>query len=112
MSSYTVGVDVGTGSVRAALCDDRGNIVSVSNRELNINSPHTDYYEQSSQQIWEACVHCIMLGNKHYINQLSESRYSILPQSLIFPFFFSWQNGKKPEKSGKNDKKLAIFHFL
>ena len=47
-----VGVDVGTGSVRAALFDHSGRMLANHSKDISIRSPKTDFYEQSSQEIW------------------------------------------------------------
>ena len=60
MSSYYIGVDVGTGSVRAALVDGGGRIVANETRALSINSyGGGTCYEQSSEEIWTACAELI-----------------------------------------------------
>lgn len=56
---YFIGVDVGSGSVRAALVDDRGHVLKASVKEIQTCKPKVDYYEQSSQDIWECCVFVI-----------------------------------------------------
>ena len=52
---YFLGVDVGTGSVRAGLFDQTGRRIAVANREIQIWNPQVDFYEQSSADIWGAC---------------------------------------------------------
>lgn len=56
---YFVGVDVGTGSARAALVTQNGKIVQVAEEEIRTWNPQPDFYEQSSDNIWDACVKCI-----------------------------------------------------
>ena len=51
---YTVGVDVGTASVRAALVQSDGRIVATETKSIKIWNPQPDFYEQSSDDIWEA----------------------------------------------------------
>ncbi|KNC96440.1 FGGY-family pentulose kinase [Spizellomyces punctatus DAOM BR117] len=53
--SLFLGVDVGTSSARAAVVDGEGRIKAIASHPLEINHPLTDYYEQSSDNIWEAC---------------------------------------------------------
>ncbi|PFX20860.1 FGGY carbohydrate kinase domain-containing protein [Stylophora pistillata] len=48
----SLGVDVGTASVRAALITHDGRIVSSATQPLQIWQPLTDYYEQSSEDVW------------------------------------------------------------
>ncbi|XP_071446060.1 FGGY carbohydrate kinase domain-containing protein [Hetaerina americana] len=56
---YFVGVDVGTGSVRAALVSGNGKVVSTSVQDINTWTPKPGYFEQSSNDIWNACCHTI-----------------------------------------------------
>lgn len=52
---YFVGVDVGTGSVRAALVDGAGRILKKSTNATQTWNPETDFYQQSSEDIWRCC---------------------------------------------------------
>lgn len=56
-----VGVDVGTGSVRAALVTHTGDILSTASHELTIMEPQVDFYEQSSDGIWQACCNAVRM---------------------------------------------------
>lgn len=50
-----LGVDVGTGSVRAALFNGHGQVVGRPVVvPIQIHKPQQDFYEQSSQEIWAA----------------------------------------------------------
>ena len=49
-----VGVDVGTGSVRAALFEQNGRMLANYSKDISIRSPKTDFYEQSSEEIWSS----------------------------------------------------------
>lgn len=52
---YSVGVDVGTGSVRAGLVDiTNGKIISSHIENITTWNPKTAHYEQSSEEIWNA----------------------------------------------------------
>ncbi|XP_045834568.1 FGGY carbohydrate kinase domain-containing protein isoform X3 [Meles meles] len=53
--SYYVGVDVGTGSVRAALVDQRGILLAFADQSINQWEPQFNHHEQSSEDIWAAC---------------------------------------------------------
>ncbi|XP_022918633.1 FGGY carbohydrate kinase domain-containing protein [Onthophagus taurus] len=57
--SYFIGVDVGTGSVRVGLFTSTGNSVKIAKKDINSFNPIPDHYEQSSEEIWAACLHCI-----------------------------------------------------
>ena len=65
---YFVGVDVGTGSVRAALVSEDGNTLSFSSHPIETFNPQQEFYEQSSNNIWNAVCHVVkvsfnLLGN-------------------------------------------------
>jgi FGGY-family pentulose kinase len=57
--SLYLGVDVGTGSVRAALFDGRGLKVGQGLQEIRIWRPAEDFAEQSSEEIWGAAGHAV-----------------------------------------------------
>lgn len=50
-----VGIDVGTGSARAAIFDARGKRLGMGTAPLAIFRPEEDFVEQSSEDIWHAC---------------------------------------------------------
>jgi FGGY-family pentulose kinase len=50
-----VGIDVGTGSARAAIFDARGKRLGMGTAPLEIFRPREDFVEQSSDDIWRAC---------------------------------------------------------
>jgi FGGY-family pentulose kinase len=54
MSRYVVGVDVGTGSARAGLFDERGNLLAAATHPIATWKPRPNYVEQSSDDIWRA----------------------------------------------------------
>jgi len=53
-NEYVIGVDVGTGSVRAGIFDLTGTMVSHSSKEIAIRRPQQHFVEQSSENIWQA----------------------------------------------------------
>lgn len=50
-----LGVDVGTGSVRAALFDGAGRRLGLGTHDIRISRPREGFVEQSSDDIWSAC---------------------------------------------------------
>uniref|UniRef100_A0A1B6DV82 FGGY carbohydrate kinase domain-containing protein n=1 Tax=Clastoptera arizonana TaxID=38151 RepID=A0A1B6DV82_9HEMI len=56
---YFLGVDVGTGSTRAALFTQNGNIVQSSTSPIKTWNPKFGYFNQSSIDIWNACIRVI-----------------------------------------------------
>ena len=65
--AYFVGVDVGTGSVRAMLVSETGLTVSTATHPLDTWEPDTDFYEQSSDDIWRACCKTVKVGGIKHI---------------------------------------------
>lgn len=56
---YLVGVDVGTGSVRAALVRSCGEVVRVASHPIKTWNPRPEFFQQSSDDIWQSC--CIVI---------------------------------------------------
>ncbi|XP_053485738.1 FGGY carbohydrate kinase domain-containing protein isoform X1 [Ictalurus furcatus] len=50
-----VGVDAGSGSVRAALVSRDGRVTATAEEPVHIWQPQADHYEQSSDDIWRKC---------------------------------------------------------
>lgn len=64
-TKYYIGVDVGTGSARAALVDGTGTVHKVHVKETKTWNPAPDHYEQSSDDIWSCVCECVRVS-KHY----------------------------------------------
>jgi FGGY-family pentulose kinase len=56
---FFIGVDVGTGSVRAGVFDGTGKMYGTAVRPIQIWKPAPDFVEQSSEDIWSRCVESI-----------------------------------------------------
>lgn len=56
---YFIGIDVGTGSARAALVSATGKIIRTHLKEIQTWTPQPDHYEQSSNNIWNAVCECV-----------------------------------------------------
>jgi ribulose kinase len=56
MRNYYIGIDVGTGSARAALVEQDGKLVASSTEETTTFRDHQDHriFEQSTNEIWSA----------------------------------------------------------
>lgn len=70
---YFVGVDVGTGSVRAALVDGTGRILKKSTNAIQTWNPEENFYQQSSEDIWCSCCKVVRVRsekNYHYLSNL------------------------------------------
>lgn len=57
--AFCIGVNVGTGSVRAGLFGDCGHLVSSSQREIRTWRPRPHFAQQSSTDIWDAVCMCV-----------------------------------------------------
>ena len=55
---YFIGIDVGTGSARAGLFDQDGQLISNHSRAIQAWRPKPNYVEQSSEDIWKAICTC------------------------------------------------------
>ncbi|KAJ6095190.1 Carbohydrate kinase FGGY N-terminal [Penicillium canescens] len=51
---HYIGIDVGTGSARACVIDDQGNIVGLASQSIETWQPHPEFYEQSTTDIWNS----------------------------------------------------------
>ncbi|KAF9186354.1 hypothetical protein BGZ51_007299 [Haplosporangium sp. Z 767] len=53
-SHVFLGVDVGSGSSRAALITDSGKLLAIHSTPFSTSRPAPDYFEQSSEEIWSS----------------------------------------------------------
>lgn len=56
---YYAGVDVGTGSARAVVIDNDGNILGLSERPITRHELKENHITQSSTEIWDAICYCV-----------------------------------------------------
>jgi len=56
---YCIGIDVGTGSVRAGIFSLKGKMMSAASIPITIWRPQTDFVEQSSDDIWRAACQAV-----------------------------------------------------
>ncbi|XP_052032738.1 FGGY carbohydrate kinase domain-containing protein isoform X4 [Apodemus sylvaticus] len=80
---YYVGIDVGTGSVRAALVDQRGLLLAFAEQPIKKWEPQFNHHEQSSEDIWAAC--CLVTKN------LREICWDKAGHFFDLPDFLSWK---------------------
>ncbi|KAH7105324.1 Pentulose kinase [Auriculariales sp. MPI-PUGE-AT-0066] len=54
--SYYIGIDVGTGSVRSLICDDKGTVAAAASKPITTWRDNSDHriFEQSTADIWAA----------------------------------------------------------
>lgn len=62
--AYFVGVDVGTGSARAALVAADGQVEQQAVEAIKTWTPEPHYYEQSSEDIWNAICRAVKVISK------------------------------------------------
>ncbi|KAI2703335.1 hypothetical protein CBS147317_4202 [Penicillium roqueforti] len=66
---HYIGIDVGTGSARACIIDDKGDIVGLASENIGLWQPEHGFYEQSTSDIWRCiCVAVQRVISQHNIN--------------------------------------------
>lgn len=68
-----IGIDVGTGSVRACIIDGKGDIVGLASENIGLWQPQQGFYEQSTTDIWR----CICVAVQRAISQ-----HNLDPESI------------------------------
>ncbi|KAF3342570.1 hypothetical protein VD0002_g5220 [Verticillium dahliae] len=58
-NNHFIGIDVGTGSARACIIDETGDIKSLASETIKLWQPQTGYYEQSTTDIWNCICICV-----------------------------------------------------
>ncbi len=71
---YYIAVDVGTNSVRTAVVDRGGRIISFASEEIRIWQPSADTYEQSSDDIWSCLCAAVKVGTHDVANYKQQLR--------------------------------------
>ena len=61
---FYLGIDVGTGSARAGVFDERGARVGMGTHPIQHWQPRPDFHEQSSDDIWKACGNAVRIALK------------------------------------------------
>ncbi|KAM3493752.1 hypothetical protein MY3957_003012 [Beauveria namnaoensis] len=56
---HYIGIDVGTGSARACIIDESGDIKALAAQDIKLWQPQTGYYEQSTTDIWQCICECV-----------------------------------------------------
>lgn len=65
--NYYVGVDVGTGSARAALFNENGKLIKTATNVIKTFNYSSVYYEQSSDDIWNSVKKVVKVVNFLFI---------------------------------------------
>ena len=61
---FCIGIDVGTGSVRAGIFSLKGKMISAATIPIRIWRPQTDFVEQSSENIWRSTCQTVKTAMK------------------------------------------------
>jgi FGGY-family pentulose kinase len=56
---FYIGIDVGTGSARAGIFSQQGELISQASQDIQIWKPKPDFVQQSSENIWGAICHSV-----------------------------------------------------
>ena len=56
---HYIGVDVGTGSVRAGVVSHDGRILHTHTEDVTVNNPRPGFYHQSTDEVWKCVASCI-----------------------------------------------------
>ncbi|KAL8729555.1 MAG: hypothetical protein Q9166_004635 [cf. Caloplaca sp. 2 TL-2023] len=70
---HYIGIDVGTGSARACVINNKGDILGMASENIGLWQPEQGYYEQSTNDIWR----CICNSVQRILNQHSIDANSI-----------------------------------
>jgi gluconokinase len=84
MMKYVLGIDIGTGSVKAAAVNLQCQSFEVSQHHYSYSAPKPGYYEQDPEQIWNAFTSCIKgiidkTGAQPMAISLSSAMHSLIP---------------------------------
>lgn len=80
---YIVGVDIGTGSVKAVAVDLSGNSFEVEQQHYSFQSPQPDYHEQDAEEIWRSFQKSLQelihkIGHQPIAVSLSAAMHSLI----------------------------------
>jgi gluconokinase len=84
MQSYSLGVDIGTGSTKAVAVDFSGEAFEVTQKYYPVKSPQPGYSEQDPALILDAFINCIndmvkKTGSAPHAISLSSAMHSVIP---------------------------------
>jgi len=87
--SYVLGIDIGTGSVKAVAVDLKGNSFLDCAQHYPFSSPKAGYHEQDPEQIWQAFV----VNLKNIIAKIGAQPAAIGLSSALHSFIAVDENG-------------------
>ena len=69
---YYIGIDVGTGSARACIVNQAGDIIGLASKDIETSQPEQGFYEQSTVGIWNSICLAVRTAITH--NNIDPSR--------------------------------------
>ncbi|MET3114334.1 gluconokinase [Pedobacter sp. CG_S7] len=87
---YVVGIDIGTGSVKAVAVTQAGKSFEVSQHHYSFKAPEPGYHEQNPEDIWAAFV----LSLEHLLQRIGHSPNAICLSSAMHSLIAVNESGK------------------
>ena len=80
---YVLGIDIGTGSVKAVAVNLQGQSIEVFQQHYSFNVPQPGYHEQNPEEIWQAFISCFKgvlakIGQQPIAVALSSAMHSLI----------------------------------
>jgi gluconokinase len=88
---YVLGIDIGTGSVKAVAVDLDGQSFEVSQQHYSFNAPKPGYHEQDPELIWNA----FSISIKHVLEKIGAQPLAISLSSAMHSFIVVDKNCKQ-----------------
>lgn len=89
MNPCIIGIDIGTGSIKAVAVNSEGKPVTMSQISYPSYSPVKGYHEQDAEQIWQAFINC----TKNIISKLAVSPRAISLSSAMHSLIMVNEDG-------------------
>lgn len=117
---YVLGIDIGTGSVKAVAVDLKGNSFADAQRYYPFNAPKPGYHEQDPEQIWQALIESIkdviaQTGLQPSAISLSSAMHSFIAVddygNALAPMM-TWADNRSAEIAGElrsTDRGMSIY---
>jgi gluconokinase len=117
---YVLGIDIGTGSVKAVAVDLKGNSFADAQQHYPFNSPKPGYHEQDPEQIWNAFTESIKdviakTGSQPLAISLSSAMHSFIAvdsDGNAFAPMMTWADNRSAEiavKLRSTDRGMSIY---
>jgi gluconokinase len=90
MQPYIIGIDIGTGSTKAAAINYSGEVITSSQFHYSVLDSAQGYSEQNPEIIWEAFVNCL----KEVVNKLQQVPFAVSFSSCMHSLIVIDKNNK------------------